>query len=67
MPSANGWETYGAILRQNAELQAQEAAERPATCPNDGYILENVRGVLHCVFGGEFYDYAGKPLYDFQI
>lgn len=65
MTVAGGWETFGAIMRQNAELQRQEREQRPATCLVDGYILEDVRGVLHCVFGGEFYDYTGKPLHDY--
>jgi hypothetical protein len=65
--TSTGWETYGAILRVNEELLAQERAQRPSTCPVDGHILEDVRGVLHCVFGGELYDYAGKSLYDHRL
>lgn len=65
--TSTGWESYGAIMRSNADLLAQEKAQRPSTCPNDGEILEDVRGVLHCRFGGEIYDYAGNQLYDFQL
>lgn len=67
MSTADGWVTYGAIMRQNADLQAQERAQRPVSCPNDGEILQDVRGVLHCVFGGEIYDYNGQRLYDYQL
>lgn len=65
MTSANGWESYGAIMRQNEELLRQEREQRPSTCPVDGYLLQDVRGVLHCVFGGEIYGYAGQQLYDY--
>ena len=65
--TSTGWEKYGAIMKQNEELARLERTERPATCPNDGHVLEDARGVLHCVFGGEIYDYTGAPVYDFQI
>lgn len=64
--TSTGWETYGAIMRQNEELQRLEREQRPVTCPVDGYTLEDVRGVLHCVFGGELYDYTGQPVYDYH-
>jgi hypothetical protein len=65
--TTTGWETFGAIVKVNEELLAQERAQRPSTCPVDGHLLEDVRGVLHCVFGGELYDYTGKLLYNYQV
>jgi len=48
-----GWESYGDILRFNAE-QAQEEHERvPVECPNDATALQQVSdGRLHCPFDG---------------
>lgn len=63
----DGWYTYGSIMRTNQELIEQERVERPFTCPVDGYTLEDVRGVLHCAFGGEVYDYAGQPAFGYQM
>lgn len=63
--TTDGWESFGAIMRTNEELIQREREERPSTCPVDGYILEDVRGVLHCVFGGEIYDYSGQRLYGY--
>lgn len=63
----SGWDGFGAIMSANLEEIGRERAARPETCPVDGALLEEARGVLHCTFGGETYDFSGQPVYGFQI
>lgn len=52
------WGQLLAIVREAAQVAAEEAGRPPVRCPNDGTPLEDVNGVLHCPFDG----WTDRPL-----
>ena len=56
------WDSLGDAYRFNAEQAERERTTPPVDCPAHGWPLEAGRkeGTLHCVWGGDVYDSAGK-------
>lgn len=51
--SGNGWNDLLAIIHEAAQTYADELAQPPTVCPNDGTVLEtNPYGELRCPFDG---------------
>lgn len=58
------WKQLGDALRTNARLAAEDAAQPPRECPNDGTPLEFVpkHNAYHCPFDGRLFDRSGEPI-----
>lgn len=54
------WEELAAIWEQNARDADRSERQPPVACPNDGTVLDNVHGKLHCPFDGWVWD--GNPV-----